>query len=158
MFLPPEKPVVLTVETAETGEKRDVVLTPVKTSTFRLGVTVDLSGDQPVIMEVDPSSNGNNPVLQKGDVLVSVNGVSYEQSDAFAAEVERSQGAEVTVQQMAGRCLAAPETFVSVLALLARVKPRSIAPPMLNSTKYIPGEVSPIAGTSLSLPCVQQMA
>src|SRR5690606_22844402 len=28
-------------------------------------------------------------------------------------------GAEVTVQQMAGRCLAAPETFVSVLALLA---------------------------------------
>ena len=75
MFLPPEKPVVLTVETAETGEKRDVGLTPVKTSAFRLGVTVDLSGDQPVIMEVDPSSNGNNPVLQKGDVLVSVNGV-----------------------------------------------------------------------------------
>jgi acetyl esterase/lipase len=30
-------------------------------------------------------------------------------------------GAEVTVQQMAGRCLAAPETFVSVLALLALV-------------------------------------
>lgn len=28
-------------------------------------------------------------------------------------------GAEVTVQQMAGRCLAAPETFVSVLTLLA---------------------------------------
>lgn len=30
-------------------------------------------------------------------------------------------GAEVTVQQMAGRCLASPETFVSVLALLALV-------------------------------------
>jgi len=30
-------------------------------------------------------------------------------------------GAEVTVRQMAGRCLAAPETFVSVLALLALV-------------------------------------
>lgn len=98
MFLPPEKAVTLTVEGAGSGERREVVLTPVKASTYRLGVTVDLSGEQPVIMEVDPASNGGNPVLTKGDVLVSVNGVSYEQTDAFAAEVERSQGAEVTVQ------------------------------------------------------------
>jgi regulator of sigma E protease len=98
MFLPPEKTVSLTVEGAGTGERREVVLTPVKASTYRLGVTVDLSGEQPVIMEVDPASNSGNPVLIKGDVLVSVNGVSYEQTDAFAAEVESSQGAEVTVQ------------------------------------------------------------
>ncbi len=98
MFLPPEDAVTLTVETAGTREMRDVVLNPVKSSTYRLGVTVDLGGEQPVIMEVDPASNDGNPVLIKGDVLVSVNGVPYEQSDAFAAEVEQSQGAEVTVR------------------------------------------------------------
>ena len=77
MFLPPEDAVTLTVETAGTREMRDVVLNPVKSSTYRLGVTVDLGGEQPVIMEVDPASNDGNPVLIKGDVLVSVNGVPY---------------------------------------------------------------------------------
>ncbi len=98
LFLPEDRPVTLTVVSPDSGQKRDVVLSPEKMSAYRLGITVDLTTDQPVVSAVDPVSNNNNPVLLKGDVLLSVNGVSYEDQIGFAAAVNGSKGDSVTVQ------------------------------------------------------------
>ncbi|HEY5466812.1 MAG TPA: site-2 protease family protein [Clostridia bacterium] len=98
LFLSADQPVALTVKSAETGVQREVSLVPVKQSAYRLGITIDLSTDKPVITAVDPTSNNGSPVLKTGDVLQSVNGVLYTDQTAFAAAVNGSAGAEVTVR------------------------------------------------------------
>ncbi|MBP7401089.1 MAG: RIP metalloprotease RseP [Clostridia bacterium] len=98
MFLPEDRAVTLTIEPDGGGARREVRLVPEKTRSYRLGVTVDLSSTQPVIAAVDPGSNGGSPALQVGDVLVSVNGIPYEDADGFSAEVSGSGGQPVTVR------------------------------------------------------------
>ena len=98
MFLPEDRAVTLTVESTETGENREVRLVPRKISSYRLGITVDLTTERPVIAAVDPASNGGNPVLMQNDILLSVNGVSYADTVLFAVAVNDSKGADVTVR------------------------------------------------------------
>ncbi len=98
MFLPGDRAVTLGIVSTDDNSRRDVVLTPMRTTTYRLGVTVDLSGAQPVITAVDAESNNGNPVLRPGDVLLAVNDVPYADVDAFAAELADSRGASVAVR------------------------------------------------------------
>ena len=91
----------LLMKSKDTGEKYEVVLTPEVTDVYMLGVTrtseLDKNGGW-VISSVDPEQNDGNPVLEEGDSIISVNGVSV--SDPTLSDVINENGhntLEVTI-------------------------------------------------------------
>ncbi len=91
----------LLMKSKDTGEKYEVVLTPEVTDVYMLGVTrtseLDENGGW-VISSVDPEQNDGNPVLEEGDSIISVNGVSV--SDPTLSDVINENGhntLEVTI-------------------------------------------------------------
>ncbi len=70
--------VTLTMRSAKTGDKYEVVLTPEITEQYMLGIThyADLDeNDGWKVMEVSESQNHGNPVIKPGDSVLSVNDV-----------------------------------------------------------------------------------
>jgi len=70
--------VTLTMRSAKTGDKYEVVLTPEITEQYMLGIThyADLDeNDGWKVMEVSESQNQGNPVIKPGDSVLSVNDV-----------------------------------------------------------------------------------
>ena len=70
--------ITLTMRSAKTGDKYEVVLTPEITEQYMLGIThyADLDeNDGWKVMEVSESQNQGNPVIKPGDSVLSVNDV-----------------------------------------------------------------------------------
>ncbi len=91
MFLGADQPMELLVRKSS-GEKTTVVMEPQWRDNYRLGITIQMSQDQAtaVVNEVDPESNQGEPVLQPGDVLLAANGVPFQDSERFNAEIAQS--------------------------------------------------------------------
>ena len=98
VFQQADEPLDVVVRNQETGKIRTIRLIPEKQEAYQLGITVDLTGDKREIVDVNPDANGGDPVLRIGDIVLSVNGISYEDAEAFTAEVSGSNGEPVTVQ------------------------------------------------------------
>lgn len=93
MFVPYATPIELKVRGAD-GQLRTTVLQPQYLERYRLGITINPDDGQPgaVIASVDPESNLGKPVLLKDDILLAAAGVVYEDTQAFAAAIEKSAG------------------------------------------------------------------
>ena len=81
------------LRSAATGELYNVTLVPNIAEGYRLGITRDGAYK---ISSVDPLSNGGEPGLLIGDILISANGV-LASDEAFSAVVSESNGNPVTV-------------------------------------------------------------
>ncbi len=96
-FIGNDKTIAMQVRALD-GTVRNVVLQPVKTTGYRLGI--NLSGDtsKGIIGDVEATSNGGSPVLKKGDQLLAINGQAYNY-DTLPAIIRESAGEtfEVTV-------------------------------------------------------------
>lgn len=93
-----DQPMTLTIEKAD-GQRRELVLEPRFETNDRLGVTVRLTDeDQAVIETVDPASNQNQPVLQAGDQLLSVDGVPYADAAGFSQAIQDADGQPIRVE------------------------------------------------------------
>jgi len=83
--VPDTEPMVLTLQSHETGNEYSVTLNPTIESRYILGISVVSKSELDKnngweIVEVDPTQNGGIPVLKKGDSLLAVNGVSVTDS------------------------------------------------------------------------------
>lgn len=97
MFADVDVPVNLVVRN-EAGETREVVLQPRVLDQYRLGVTLSGSDEQGgTIAEVDAQSNGGQPVLQAGDIIVSANGIAYADATAFRETVNQASGQPISL-------------------------------------------------------------
>jgi regulator of sigma E protease len=97
---PADQPLLLSVKGTD-GSVRQVNLEPTKLKGYRLGITVDLTNplaEGVLISAVDASSNGGNPVLKAGDILLSANGVPYDNTKTdFRDAVDKSAGQPLSV-------------------------------------------------------------
>lgn len=98
LFLGDTKPMVLTVVSKD-GTTRSVSVNPVYQDNYRLGVTVQsgLVDGGGVIDAVDPKGNNNQPVLQKGDIILSAAGALYSDVTAFREAVRATAGTPFTI-------------------------------------------------------------
>lgn len=100
-FIPPDSNVDLIVKDPETGEVNDFLLIPAKKSSYFLGITMDRTGENGglKIIDVDPSSNEGSPVFEKGDILLTVNGISMaDDYDSAASVISESNGDKLDVR------------------------------------------------------------
>jgi regulator of sigma E protease len=98
LFTASDKPIDLVVQTG--GQpSRTVRLEPAVSENYRLGVTVEpeLRDGGAVVAAVDPTSNQGSPLLQRGDILLGVNGIAYDQTDAFRTVIQDSAGQPIEV-------------------------------------------------------------
>lgn len=101
-FVKENKPVpVKFVRTGTDGKKETIIktLTPVKKETYRLGITtnIDSTNKKWNIVQVDPESNGGKPVLQAGDLILAINGVSSENYEKASSQISGSEGKPVSI-------------------------------------------------------------
>ena len=86
----------VTLKSAETGSKYDVVLTPELKSRPMLGITTYQTPDSKYngweILSVDEKQNKGNPVLKIGDFLTHVDGKSVADEDFLAFLDTRNEG------------------------------------------------------------------
>lgn len=103
LFLGETKPIEMTVRSAE-GTERSVTVNPVYQDNYRLGVTVQsgLSENGGVVDSVDPKANNGQPVLQKGDIILSAAGARYADSAAFREAIRASKGNPFTITVLRG--------------------------------------------------------
>lgn len=80
-------------------EELEFQLVPEKKTTYRLGITtqVDAATKQWKVVSVSDTSNGGNPVLQAGDVLLAINGVDTADQALASAQIAGSNGADITI-------------------------------------------------------------
>ncbi len=93
------EPLELTVRGTD-GTVRQVTINPTYRKNYRLGVTVQPATEQDnggVINAVEADSNGGNPVLQPGDVIVAAAGAPYSDREAFSAAVAATAGKPFTI-------------------------------------------------------------
>ena len=96
--IPDKEPLLMTLRSKDSGKEYSITLTPTITSKYRLGITVLSSLDENngiSVIEVDPSQNGGNPVLKKGDSLIAVNGIPVNDPQ-YANVISKSNGNELT--------------------------------------------------------------
>jgi regulator of sigma E protease len=80
------------------GTIRTATLQPRTRERYRLGITIRKAVGPGIVVEsVEPDSNGGKPVLQVGDTITAVQGIPYEQTEAFAAAIEGSAGQPIQV-------------------------------------------------------------
>jgi len=93
MFLGGTNPIDLTIQSKD-GQVRSVTIQPVYQDNYRLGVTVQsgLVDGGGVVDSVDPKSNGGNPVLQKGDIILSAGNALYSDTAAFREAIRATSG------------------------------------------------------------------
>jgi regulator of sigma E protease len=97
MFHAGDQPLSLLVRGSD-GQNRTVVLEPAWRSVYRLGVSIrQVAGQGIVIESVEQTSNGGNPLLLAGDVLLAANGVSVADMAAFTAAVQAAAGETMTI-------------------------------------------------------------
>jgi len=98
-FLAEDKPMTIRVARPGIEKEMEFLLTPVKKSTYRLGIStqIDPTTKQWKIVTVEGTSNGGSPVLQAGDVLLAINGVKTENQALASAQVSGSGGKNVTI-------------------------------------------------------------
>ena len=88
--------ITLTMRSAKTGDKYEVVLTPEISEQYMLGIThyADLDeNDGWKVMDVDASQNQGNPVIKPGDSVLSVNDVPV--SDPNISDLVRNSNGEI---------------------------------------------------------------
>ena len=102
-FIAYDTPIELQVRGTD-GKLRTVTLQPATIKRYRLGITIQADATQKgaIVKTVDATSNQGQPVLQPGDVLLSVNGVAYEDTAAFSAAIEKSAGQPLTLSVLRG--------------------------------------------------------
>lgn len=102
MFIGADSPLTLKVQAAD-GTTRSVVLQPVYTERYRLGINIRMvSGQKGVLIEgVEADSNNGSPVLLIGDTLLAVNDIAYE-DPAFADTIEKTAGQPIKVTVIRG--------------------------------------------------------
>ena len=97
MFIQKDEAMVLVVRSAD-QTTRTVTLNPAYRDAYRLGITVTTGSDGRIAIEsVDPDSNNGNPVLQAGDIILSANGASSTDMQAFSKAVANSKGEPMQV-------------------------------------------------------------
>lgn len=84
--IPDTDPMILTLHSLETGKNYSVTLNPTIESRYILGISVVSKSELDQyngweIVEIDPTQNGGNPVLKKGDSLLALNGVPVTDAD-----------------------------------------------------------------------------
>ena len=96
--IPNTDPIHMTLRSQTSGQSYDIVLQPVITSQYYLGITrmndLDEYGGWDIV-EVNPAQNDGNPVFKVGDSLLSVNGVSIT-DPGFVELIAYSDGKELT--------------------------------------------------------------
>jgi len=102
-FVKDANPLTLKVIRPGTSDEIEFKLTPVKKTTYRLGITTQIvqatneNQNEWQVVSADPKSNAGNPVFKKGDVLVSINGVSTKDRALASAQVSQSGGKAISV-------------------------------------------------------------
>ncbi len=99
-FFPADRSVGVGVRSTDGSKIRTLTLEPVLLEKYVLGITMDMTGEDGGvrILEVDPASNGGSPVFQKGDILLTVNGISMADNYEKAASViSASNGDPLTI-------------------------------------------------------------
>ncbi len=94
---------VLTLKSAETGEKYDITLRPEFSTKARFGITRNTALNEEYngwdVTEVDKEQNDGNPILKAGDVVLAVDGVKVsdaEKIDKYLDERDPSDVVSVT--------------------------------------------------------------
>lgn len=89
-------PMTVTLKSAETGKKYDVVLTPETKSRPMLGITTYQTTDNKYkgweILDVDEKQNNGKPVLKVGDFLTAVDGKAVADEDFLEFLDTRNEG------------------------------------------------------------------
>jgi regulator of sigma E protease len=85
------------LKSAKTGEKYEVVLTPETKPIYMLGI-VHYQNDvgQWEIIDVDPKQNDGNPLIEVGDIVLTVEGVSIDDPD-IGNVIANSKGEALSV-------------------------------------------------------------
>ena len=92
-------PVKVTLRSAKTGEKYEVDLVPTISDQYMLGITHYSQLDENngwKISDVDPNQNNGNPVIKKGDSVLTVNGVAVS-DEKISNVVSDSKGEPIVV-------------------------------------------------------------
>ncbi len=80
------------------GSKKEIQIVPEYVERYRLGISYDPTKPGMAVTAVDPLSNAGQPVLEVGDNILSLNGISSEDDEAFTAEIEKNGGEEVILE------------------------------------------------------------
>lgn len=81
------------------GETHDVIMDAKEgPPQVMIGMTYLQEGDRYVVQSVLPESNNGRPVLREGDVLLSVNGVPFDQSEKVSAIIAASEGTPLAIE------------------------------------------------------------
>lgn len=98
-FLKEDEPVFVKIIRPGTSDTIQVELIPEKQSTYRLGITIKLSEEDELweVASVESTSNGGKPVLQAGDIISEINGISTADRDKASEQISRSEGDSVTL-------------------------------------------------------------
>lgn len=86
----PALPIHVTVQ-KEDGQVKDVALEPEFIDNYRIGVSLN----QGLVEYVDPSSNKGQPVLLKGDKILTVNGQAYPEGSDIKEFIPQDRESEV---------------------------------------------------------------
>jgi regulator of sigma E protease len=98
-FIDEDKAVTVKVVRPGVETPLEFELVPVQKSVYRLGITtqIDQATSQWKIVDVADTSNGGNPVLQTGDVLLAINGVDTADQKLASAQIAESNGEDVSI-------------------------------------------------------------
>jgi len=78
-----DDPMVMSLKSAQTGKVYQVTLNPEYSYYYRIGIIVEGEFSKEggmVVVEVSKDQNGGNPLLQKGDIVMALNGISVQDS------------------------------------------------------------------------------
>lgn len=93
-----QDPLQMSLKSAQTGKVYQVTLNPKLSYYYYIGIT-RLSDYSPeggfTVVDVDKNQNGGNPLVQKGDIIMSVNGISVQ--DSTFADVRDKDAKKVTL-------------------------------------------------------------
>lgn len=93
----PDQDLILEIQ-KPSGERKELILKPGNQDNYRLGIVQSITGDQKnMVLSVDPESNQGNPVLQEGDILLTVNDIPFSDPQS-AFEIAQSSGEQVKVK------------------------------------------------------------
>ena len=73
-----DRPLVMSLKSAQTGKEYQVTLNPEYSVQYRIGITVEseLSKEGGMkVVDVDKDQNGGNPLVQKDDIVMALNGI-----------------------------------------------------------------------------------
>jgi RIP metalloprotease RseP len=95
--IPEKETLSVKLKSAKTGEKYEIVLTPEPRPIYMLGIThYSKDGGEWEIIDVDPLQNDGNPVIEVGDIVLTIDGLSIDDPN-IGNIIAESKGQALTV-------------------------------------------------------------